>query len=160
MLKGFKVISVYGNTSESTVTVTSKYFKFNADTAAELGYPKYIQMLIDADNKKFAIQATDEQGANSIEFKVSEPSESGKKSVINVAFKAAHATIVQLMQWGDGASRKMNGIFVPEEKAIMINCNFNDKEAQEHYGTARLGTRFYRKSFILFYNRILQFRKG
>lgn len=96
MLKGFKVISVYGNTSESTVTVTSKYFKFNADTAAELGYPKYIQMLIDADNKKFAIQATDAQGANSIEFKVSEPSESGKKSVINVAFKAAHATIVQL----------------------------------------------------------------
>lgn len=37
MLKGFKVISVYGNTSESTVTVTNKYFKFNADTAAELG---------------------------------------------------------------------------------------------------------------------------
>ena len=31
MLKGFKVISVYGNTSESTVTVTNKYFKFNAD---------------------------------------------------------------------------------------------------------------------------------
>ena len=89
MLKGFKVISVYGNTSESTVTVTNKYFKFNADTAVELGYPKYIQMLIDADNKKFAIQATDEQDANSIEFKVSEPSESGKKSVINVAFKAA-----------------------------------------------------------------------
>lgn len=84
MLKGFKVISVYGNTSESTVTVTNKYFKFNADTAAELGYPKYIQMLIDADNKKFAIQATDKQDANSIEFKVSEPSESGKKSVINI----------------------------------------------------------------------------
>ena len=38
MLKGFKVISVYGNTSESTVTVTNKYFKFNADTAVELGY--------------------------------------------------------------------------------------------------------------------------
>ena len=121
MLKGFKVISVYGNISESTVTVTNKYFKFNADTAAELGYPKYIQMLIDADNKKFAIQATDEQDANSIEFKVSEPSESGKKSVINVAFKAAHATLVQLMQWGDGASRKMNGIFVPEEKAIIYD---------------------------------------
>ncbi len=78
-------------------------------------------MLIDADNKKFAIQATDEQDANSIEFKVSEPSESGKKSVINVAFRAAHATIVQLMQWGDGASRKMNGIFVPEEKAIIYD---------------------------------------
>ena len=45
-------------------------------------------------------------------------------------------------------------------KGRMINYNINGKEAQEHYGTARSGTRFYRKSFILFYNRILQFRKG
>ena len=37
----------------------------------------------------------------------------------------------------------------------MISYNFNGKKAQEHYGTARPGTRFYRKSFVLFYNRIL-----
>ena len=30
-----------------------------------------------------------------------------------------------------------------------------DRLQQEHYGTARLGTQFYRKSFVLFYNRIL-----
>lgn len=123
MLKGFKVISVYGNTSESTVTVTNKYFKFNADTATELGYPKYIQMLIDVDNKRFAVQATDEQSVNTVEFKAPEVTESGKKCVINVAFKAAHATIVQLMKWEDGASRKMNGIFVPEEKAIIYDLS-------------------------------------
>ena len=36
MLKGFKVIELYGNASDSTVSITNKYFKFNAVTADEL----------------------------------------------------------------------------------------------------------------------------
>lgn len=121
MLKGFKVITVYGNASESVVTVTSKYFKFNADTAKELGYPKYIQMLIDAESKRFAIQACDE-GENAIPF-IAKESEDGRKNVINVAFKSAHAMLMQLMSWTDGLSRKMNGVYVAEEKAIMYDLN-------------------------------------
>ena len=47
MLKGFKVIELYGNAGDSTVSITNKYFKFNAVTADELKRPTHIRFLID-----------------------------------------------------------------------------------------------------------------
>ena len=49
MLKGFKVIELYGNASDSTVSITNKYFKFNAVTADELNRPTHVRFLIDTD---------------------------------------------------------------------------------------------------------------
>ena len=121
MLKGFKVIKVLGNASESTVSITPKYFKFNADTAIELGNPKAVKFLLDADTKRFAIIPCSEDDEDAAKF-FSKPTSTGKKTVINVAFKPAHSAIVRLMGWQDsGVTHKITGIFVAEENAIIYD---------------------------------------
>jgi len=121
MLKGFKVIKVLGNASESTVSITPKYFKFNADTATELGNPKVIKFWLDADSKKFAITPCAEDDEDAARF-FSKPSASGKKTVINVAFKPAHSAIVRLMGWQNSEfTHKVTGLFVAEENAIIYD---------------------------------------
>lgn len=116
MLKGFKLIQVYGNASESAMTITGKYFKFNADTAIELGNPNYINMMIDTDGKRIAIVKSDEKAEAAVKF--SSPTKE-KKNVINVAFKAAHAAVRNLMGWNDDTSYRVIGVSVPEENAII-----------------------------------------
>lgn len=118
MLKGFKLIQVYGNASESAMTITGKYFKFNADTAIELGNPNYINMMIDTDGKRIAIVKSDEKAEAAVKF--SSPTKE-KKNVINVAFKAAHAAVRNLMGWNDDTSYRVIGVSVPEENAIIYN---------------------------------------
>ena len=118
MLKGFKLIQVYGNASESAMTITGKYFKFNADTAIELGNPNYINMMIDTDGKRIAIVKSDEKAEAAVKF--SSPTKE-KKNVINVAFKAAHAAVGNLMGWNDDTSYRVIGVSVPEENAIIYN---------------------------------------
>ena len=50
------------------------------------------------------------------------PTITGKKTVINVAFKPAHSAIVRLMDWQDsGVTHKVTGIFVAEENAIIYD---------------------------------------
>lgn len=121
MLKGFKVIKVLGNASESTVSITPKYFKFNAETAIELGNPKAVKFLLDADTKRFAIIPCSEDDEDAAKF-FSKPTSTGKKTVINVAFKPAHSAIVRLMDWQDsGVTHKITGIFVSEENAIIYD---------------------------------------
>ncbi|MBE6703004.1 MAG: hypothetical protein E7585_06310 [Ruminococcaceae bacterium] len=121
MLKGFKVIKVLGNASESTVSITPKYFKFNADTATELGNPQFIKFWMNADTKSFAITPCAADDEDAAKF-FSKPSTSGKRAVINVAFKPAHSAIVRLMAWQDSEfTHKVPGIFVAEENAIVYD---------------------------------------
>lgn len=68
MLKGFKVIELYGNASDSTVSITNKYFKFNAVTADELNRPTHVRFLIDTDTKRFAIEVCDAEDRNAVGF--------------------------------------------------------------------------------------------
>ena len=130
MLKGFKLIQVYGNASESAMTITGKYFKFNADTAIELGNPNYINMMIDTDGKRIAIVKSDEKAEAAVKF--SSPTKE-KKNVINVAFKAAHAAVRNLMGWNDDTSYRVIGVSVPEENAIIYNLTQAEKKKKKRY---------------------------
>lgn len=115
MLKGFKLIQVYGNASESAMTITGKYFKFNADTAIELGNPNYINMMIDTDGKRIAIVKSDEKAEAAVKF--FSPTKE-KKNVINVAFKAAHAAVRNLMGWNDDTSYRVIGFPFPKKMQL------------------------------------------
>ncbi len=119
-LKGFKPIPVYGCASASTMTITDKYFKFNGDTAKELGTPKYIQILVNSNEKKVAVAACDENAEGAVAISC-ENNEEGRRYVINFQHKAAHTTIRNLMGWEDKQSRRMAGISIPEGKAIVYD---------------------------------------
>lgn len=117
-LKGFKTISVVGCASASTMTLTKKYFKFSGDTARELGYPQYIKFLINDKTKQIAVVATSANDEEAIAFPCKKEGE--KQFAINIAHRAAYAAVCNMMHWDD-TSRRMKGVLVPEEKAIMYS---------------------------------------
>ena len=121
-LKGFKSISVLGCSSASTMTITSKYFKFNGDTARELEMPKYIQFLVNDKTKQVAILACNADDENAVEFHCKDnPNE--RQFAISVAHKDGHPAIRRLMGWSDEKSRRMTGVYVPEEQAIIYSLD-------------------------------------
>lgn len=117
MLKGFKVIELYGAASDSTVSITSKYFKFNSVTANELNKPNHVRFLLNTDTKQFAVETCEGDDPNAVRFPT--PKEGQAKAVINVTNKPAHAAIRKLMGWLDDKSYRVRGVVVPESNAII-----------------------------------------
>lgn len=118
MLKGFKVIELYGSASDSTVSITNKYFKFNSVTADELNNPTHVRFLINTDTKQFAVEVCNADDPNAVKFASPRDGHS-KRAVINVANKPAHAAIRKLMGWISDESYRVRGIAVPESMAII-----------------------------------------
>ena len=73
----------YGNVSDSTVSITNKYFKFNAVTADELNRPTHVRFLIDTDTKRFAIEVCDAEDRNAVVFPSPKETQE-KRAVLNV----------------------------------------------------------------------------
>lgn len=118
MLKGFKVIELYGSASESTVSITNKYFKFNSVTADELKKPTHVRFLINTETKQFAIEVCKADDPNAVKFASPKEGQS-KRAVINVTNKPAHTAIRRLMEWYDDKSYRVRGVAVPESNAII-----------------------------------------
>lgn len=68
ILEGFEVVNLVAAKGASTLTATASSLKFNKATATELNYSPYIRMLVDAKNRKVAIQPCTEKDPNSVSF--------------------------------------------------------------------------------------------
>lgn len=68
VLAGFEELNISSPKSDSRLTVTDSTLKFNKATAAELGYPAYIRVLLNTSVKKMAIQSCTEKATNAIAF--------------------------------------------------------------------------------------------
>lgn len=60
ILSNFTVVDLIKTRSASVATITGKVLKLNIQTAAELHYAPYIQVLINPKDKQFAIRACKE----------------------------------------------------------------------------------------------------
>ena len=78
ILEKFTVIDLIRTRSASVATVTGNILKFNNQTAAELHYAPYIQVLINTKDKQFAIRACDKDAPNALPF---------SKPEVNAAYK-------------------------------------------------------------------------
>lgn len=67
-LDGFEVVELSQTRSDSVLNVSTGSMRFNKATAAELNYPSYIRVLVNAANKKVAIQSCTEKTPNAIAF--------------------------------------------------------------------------------------------
>ena len=68
MLEKFTVVDLLNTRSASVATVTNTAIKFNRQTAEELGYPPFVQFLINSKEKQFAIRACKEGDHNAAAF--------------------------------------------------------------------------------------------
>ena len=66
ILSNFTVVDLIKTRSASVATITGKVLKLNIQTAAELHYAPYIQVLINPKDKQFAIRACKEDAPNAI----------------------------------------------------------------------------------------------
>ncbi len=121
ILKGFEVVDLTGRKGSSCMTVTANNIKFNKSTAIELGYPKFVRMLIKADEKKVAIQPCTDKAKNAIEFSKDE-----KKQNYAVVLKitALQVAIQELLDaTSDFKATKFPGHFYADENVIIFDLN-------------------------------------
>jgi hypothetical protein len=132
MLKNFKVIEVISSRSKALFTVYTNKIKFNYQTASELGYPEYVQFLINAQDMCFAIRACAKDAPNAVRF-FNRPRDSKPYPM-----KYSNASIIDAVcnatNWHDDTKYYMvPGQLFRDEKTIV----FNLKDADQHEVTTR-----------------------
>lgn len=126
-LDGFEDISLVPKKGSSVLTVTKSNIRFNKPTAAELGYPPYTKMLLNAKTNQVAIQECTEKDPAGFAF-----CGDAKKHnyAIFIKVPALLAEFRRLLDLGDGSTYSMTGITYPDEKAIIYDL----KEAMKEEG--------------------------
>ena len=126
MLDKFTVIDLIKTRSASVATISGTALKFNPQTAGGLIYAPYIQVLINAKDKQFAIRACKESAPNAIPF--SKPEGEQK-----YAIKVSNATIVTMLRkmvgWSDEENWNIPGVYLAEEEALVYDLTTAYKAA-------------------------------
>ena len=134
ILKNFTVVDLVKTRSASVVTITGNSLKFNVQTAAELHYPAYIQVLVNPKEKQFAIRACKEGDPNSMPF--SKPANEQK-----YALKITSAIIMDVIRkmgnWPVEENRNVPGIYFADEEAIVYDVNTAYKPVAKGGWTAK-----------------------
>ena len=123
MLKNFTVINILDTRSDSVVNINGTGLKFNMQTAQELGYPAYVQVLISPKDKQFAIRPCKENDPSAVEF--SKPKGEQKYRVM-VRNAVILKSIREMAPWKDD-NWNVPGIFCAEDVAILYDLKAANK---------------------------------
>jgi len=96
ILDKFTVVDLVKTRSNSVATVSNNILKFNNQTAAEMRYAPYIQILVSPKDHQFAIRACKEGDPNALAF--SKP-EGEQKYQIKLSCAAATDIIRKMANW-------------------------------------------------------------
>lgn len=120
MLEKFTVIDLIKTRSASVVTFTGNIVKFNVQTAQELGYPPFVQLLIDQKGKQFAIRVCKEDAPNAVPF--SKP-RAEQKYQIKVNNMMVVNMVRRMMGWNAEDNWNVPGIYFADEQALVYNLD-------------------------------------
>ena len=118
ILGKFTVIDLIKTRSASVVNITGSSLKFNLQTAAELCYPAYIQILINTKDKQFAIRTCKEDAPNAVRF--SKP-DGEQKTPVKFSAIAVVDMIRKMAGWNKEENWNIPGIYFAEESAIVYD---------------------------------------
>lgn len=118
ILEKFTVIDLIKTRSASVATITGNILKFNIQTAAELHYAPYIQVLINPKDKQFAIRGCKEDAPNAVRF--SKP-EHDQKYQIKISAAAVVDMIRKMANWSGEDSWNIPGIYFADDDAIVYD---------------------------------------
>ena len=134
ILDKFTVIDLIKTRSASVATITGGTLKFNNQTAAELHYAPYIQVLINPKDKQFAIRACKEDAPNAVPF--SKP-EKEQKHPIKISAAAVMDMIRKMANWSAEDNWNVPGIYFADEEALVYDVGAAYKPAQKGGGAGR-----------------------
>ena len=118
VLDKFTVIDLIKTRSASVATIAGSILKFNNQTATELHYAPYIQVLINPKDKQFAIRACKEDAPNAIPF--SKP-EGEQKYQIKISAAAVVDMIRKMANWSAEDNWNVPGILFADELALVYD---------------------------------------
>lgn len=118
VLKNFTVVDLVKTRSASVATITGNVLKFNTQTATELHYAPYVQVLVNPKEKQFAVRVCKEEDPNAAPF-----SKNGKeqKYPIKISSAAIVDIIRKMANWAPEEKWNVPGVFFADEDAIVYD---------------------------------------
>lgn len=120
VLDKFTVVDLIKSRSASVATITGNILKFNNQSAAELHFTPYVQVLINPKEKQFAIRACKEDAPNAVPF--SKP-EGEQKYQIKISAAAVVDMIRKMAGWSSEDSWNVPGVFFADEMALIYDVS-------------------------------------
>lgn len=118
ILSNFTVVDLIKTRSASVATITGNALKFNVQTAAELHYAPYVQVLVNPKDKQFAIRVCKEDAPNAVSF--SKP-EDRQKYAIKISAAAVVDLIRKMGNWSAEENWNVPGIYFADEQALIYD---------------------------------------
>lgn len=124
-LQGFHEISLAAPASKAVMTITSAAIRFNKATAAELGYPSHVRVLVNESAKQVAIQACSADEENAIKFSKPADKQTGSVSIKAPAVLVTVCSFFELHNPSEDEIdyRSIQGVSQPDDKAIIFDIN-------------------------------------
>jgi len=120
ILNKFTVIDLIKTRSESAVTISGNTLKFNNQTARELHYTPFVQVLINPKENQFAIRACKEDAPNAVPF--SKP-EGAQRYPIKITVQAVVNMIRKMANWSAEDSWSVPGVYFADEEALVYDMS-------------------------------------
>ena len=120
ILEKFTVVDLIKTRSASVATITGNILKFNPQTASELYYAPYIQVLINPKDKQFAIRSCREDAPNAVAF--SKP-EDDQKYQIKISAAAVADMIRKMANWSAEDNWNVPGVYFAEDNALVYDVS-------------------------------------
>lgn len=124
-LQGFHEISLAAPASKAVMTITNAAIRFNKATAAELGYPSHVRVLVNESAKQVAIQACSADEENAIKFSKPADKQTGSVSIKAPAVLVTICSFFELHNPSEDEIdyRSIQGVSQPDDKAIIFDIN-------------------------------------
>ncbi|NMM93803.1 hypothetical protein [Bifidobacterium oedipodis] len=123
LLQGFEEVSVKTPIGKLTMTITESGIRFNKSTAAALGFPQRVKVLINEQTRQLALQAVDNRSTNAVKFSKPESKQVASVSVKDPMVMEAAAKLFPLSASPEGevAYWSAEGELHEKEKVVIFN---------------------------------------
>ena len=123
LLQGFEEINMAVPAGKAMMTVTESVIRFNKATAADLGYPAYVKILVNDKTGQIALQPCNAKSGNAVKFSKPEGKQTTSVNVKDAVVLEALHKYFALPQASDEeiAYQSVSGAVHVEEKVIIFS---------------------------------------
>lgn len=125
LLQGFEEINTSVPTGKAVMTITESVARFNKATAADLGYPAFVKILINDKTRQIAVQACNAKSANAVKFSKPEGKQTASVNIKEAVVLETLHKYFELPQASEGevAYKSVAGTIHVEEKVIIFDID-------------------------------------
>ena len=123
ILDGFKEVGESSG-GKLTMTIMLESVRFSKNVSSVLGFPEYVKVLVNYDEKKFAIQKCDKKDEYAIRFATKRPGEASAVTLRNVDLLVATQKFFEFPELDDPSRIEfyaLDGVYYSDEQVIVFD---------------------------------------